>query len=154
MKGGDWVVMGPAPYFATCQRCDGTVPHPPLPLEMLEFTRYLKEAAEKHAKCLPKVAPKRIQRKRERGWRMPANARYVGRPGPFGNPYVVGETFTDLKGGVRDAAHAVELYRAVGGPPNYHRPPGIEALRGYDLACWCAIGEPCHADVLLEWANE
>ena len=27
------------------------------------------------------------------------------------------------------------------------------ALAGKDLACWCKPGAPCHADVLLEWAN-
>jgi len=27
------------------------------------------------------------------------------------------------------------------------------ALRGRDLACWCRLDEPCHADVLLEIAN-
>lgn len=27
-------------------------------------------------------------------------------------------------------------------------------LKGKNLACWCAQGEPCHADVLLEIANE
>jgi hypothetical protein len=26
-------------------------------------------------------------------------------------------------------------------------------LRGKNLACWCQIGQPCHADVLLEIAN-
>jgi hypothetical protein len=26
-------------------------------------------------------------------------------------------------------------------------------LRGKDLACWCPLGVPCHADVLLEIAN-
>lgn len=26
-------------------------------------------------------------------------------------------------------------------------------LRGKNLACWCKIGLPCHADVLLEIAN-
>lgn len=26
-------------------------------------------------------------------------------------------------------------------------------LRGKNLACWCKLGEPCHADVLLELAN-
>lgn len=26
-------------------------------------------------------------------------------------------------------------------------------LRGKDLACWCPLGQPCHADVLLELAN-
>ncbi|TIT42348.1 MAG: DUF4326 domain-containing protein [Mesorhizobium sp.] len=28
------------------------------------------------------------------------------------------------------------------------------ALRGKNLGCWCKIGEPCHADVLLELANK
>lgn len=27
-------------------------------------------------------------------------------------------------------------------------------LRGKNLACWCKPGSPCHADVLLELANE
>lgn len=26
-------------------------------------------------------------------------------------------------------------------------------LRGRDLACWCPLDQPCHADVLLEIAN-
>jgi len=26
-------------------------------------------------------------------------------------------------------------------------------LRGKNLMCWCEIGAPCHADVLLEIAN-
>lgn len=29
----------------------------------------------------------------------------------------------------------------------------IAPLRGRDLACWCPLGSPCHADVLLEVAN-
>tara|TARA_R110000868_G_scaffold389993_1_gene659426 strand:+ start:2789 stop:3202 length:414 start_codon:yes stop_codon:yes gene_type:complete len=29
----------------------------------------------------------------------------------------------------------------------------VEALRGKNLACWCAPDAPCHADVLLEIAN-
>jgi hypothetical protein len=27
------------------------------------------------------------------------------------------------------------------------------ALRGKNLACWCPLDQPCHADVLLEIAN-
>lgn len=27
------------------------------------------------------------------------------------------------------------------------------ALRGKNLACWCSLDGPCHADVLLEIAN-
>ena len=26
-------------------------------------------------------------------------------------------------------------------------------LGGSDLACWCPLDQPCHADVLLELAN-
>jgi hypothetical protein len=33
--------------------------------------------------------PQRIQRKRTRGWRIPNNAIYVGRPTVFGNPFLV-----------------------------------------------------------------
>ncbi|WP_245584702.1 DUF4326 domain-containing protein [Salipiger mucosus] len=27
-------------------------------------------------------------------------------------------------------------------------------LRGRDLACWCPLDRPCHADILLELANK
>ena len=30
----------------------------------------------------------------------------------------------------------------------------LHELRGKDLACWCKPGEPCHADVLIEVANQ
>lgn len=33
------------------------------------------------------MKPKRIQRKRSKGWRMPPNTVYVGRPGKYGNPF-------------------------------------------------------------------
>jgi hypothetical protein len=29
----------------------------------------------------------------------------------------------------------------------------LPELRGRDLACWCPLDEPCHADVLLEIVN-
>jgi hypothetical protein len=29
----------------------------------------------------------------------------------------------------------------------------MKDLRGLNLACWCALDHPCHADVLLEIAN-
>jgi hypothetical protein len=29
----------------------------------------------------------------------------------------------------------------------------LPQLRGRDLACWCALDAPCHADLLLELAN-
>lgn len=60
----------------------------------------------------------------------------------------------------------VELYRrALTEPtPDLHLRQGagkpwltvetvIAELAGKDLACWCALDAPCHADVLLEVAN-
>lgn len=29
----------------------------------------------------------------------------------------------------------------------------LDQLRGHDLCCWCKLGAPCHADVLLRLAN-
>lgn len=29
----------------------------------------------------------------------------------------------------------------------------LPELRGKNLACWCSLNRPCHADVLLELAN-
>lgn len=29
----------------------------------------------------------------------------------------------------------------------------MDTLRGRDLACWCPLDQPCHADVLLDLAN-
>ena len=30
----------------------------------------------------------------------------------------------------------------------------MDELRGKNLACWCPLDQPCHADVLLEIANK
>lgn len=103
--------------------------------------------------------PKRIQRRRTKGWRMPEGAVYVGRPTKWGNPYRVGTRamLSPLHNAqpitVRDARHAVHLYRRwLRGARVRIEDLGPE-LRGKDLACWCPLGQPCHADVLLEWAN-
>lgn len=34
-----------------------------------------------------------------------------------------------------------------------HHKHYLQDLRGKDLACWCPLDQPCHADVLLELAN-
>jgi hypothetical protein len=106
--------------------------------------------------------PKRIQRKRTKGWRMPEGAVYVGRPSRWGNPFVVG----DLKKFVNDdnpldiryifthtTEQAVKNFRWLVTQPS--RAEMIRAeLAGRDLACWCPLDQPCHADVLLEVANQ
>ena len=40
--------------------------------------------------------PRRIQRKRTKGWRMPEGAVYVGRPTKWGNPYPVMQRNNEL----------------------------------------------------------
>jgi hypothetical protein len=37
--------------------------------------------------------------------------------------------------------------------PSLPERPPLDELRGKDLLCWCPLGSPCHADVLLELAN-
>jgi hypothetical protein len=88
--------------------------------------------------------PKRIQRKRTKGWRMPENAVYVGRPTVFGNPVTIAD--------VGSAAKAIEAYRAIIDHEEILKLIRSN-LRGKDLACWCPLDQPCHADVLLEIAN-
>lgn len=57
-----------------------------------------------------------------------------------------------------DSTPEFPRYRVQHGPNpeivSWHRLSvrGLE-LRGKDLVCWCPLEEPCHADVLLEWAN-
>jgi hypothetical protein len=94
--------------------------------------------------------PKRIQRSREKGWKMPANAIYVGRPTVWGNPYVVGSQL--MNGETLTAGKAVELYEQHLAD-NFSERDIRHCLRGKDLACWCALDQPCHADVLLRIAN-
>ena len=90
--------------------------------------------------------PKRIQRRRTKGWRMGEGTVYVGRTTKWGNPFPV-------KKGIRTQAQAVAQFR------NWIQSrPGLiamaqEELAGRDLACWCPNGTVCHGDVLLEIAN-
>ena len=94
--------------------------------------------------------PKRIQRSRAKGWKMPANAIYVGRPTVWGNPYVVGSQL--MNGETLTAEKAVALYEQHLAD-NFSEGDVRHCLHDKDLACWCALDEPCHADVLLRIAN-
>ena len=94
--------------------------------------------------------PKRIQRSRAKGWKMPANAIYVGRPTVWGNPYVVGSRL--MNGETLTAEKAVALYEQHLAD-NFNERDIRHCLRDKDLACWCALDQPCHADVLLRIAN-
>lgn len=118
----------------------------------------------------------RIQLRRIKGWRLSTNARSVARPGYFGNPYRVGDVYLvseilpfpvptartwEGPCGAGDAdLHAVrcaDAEQAVAWYREWARlalePDKVLLLRGLDLACWCPLDQPCHADVLLEIAN-
>lgn len=97
---------------------------------------------------------------------MPEGAVYVGRPTKWGNPYqatqyeegstiaytvtgpglLVHSTFEQMRTAI---AYAVMLF----GLKLHVERPDLSELRGKDLACWCPLDQPCHADVLLEMAN-
>ena len=96
--------------------------------------------------------PIRIRRKRTKGWKMPANAVSVTRPGKWGNPFRVGIT-RPLD--CNDASEAVMEFRVwlTQAPNGQKLAADLHELRGKDLACFCPLDQPCHADVLLELAN-
>lgn len=56
-------------------------------------------------------------------------------------------------------AQVVELFRraVLTDTGRYRNTPSVAEiraeLRGRDLACWCPLDQPCHADVLLAIAN-
>lgn len=88
----------------------------------------------------PSPLPRRIQRRRTAGWRMPPGTLYVGRGTAYGNPHLVAE---------HGRAEALRLYAE-----HLHGNPALAArirrdLTGRDLACWCPPDRPCHADLLL-----
>lgn len=105
--------------------------------------------------------PKRIQRKRSKGWRKPDNTVCVTRPGMWGNPL----RFKDRS--QQEAERVVCGYRrllekalrgklAVTDEVSariHEQARRLDELRGKNLACFCPEGSPCHANVLLDLAN-
>lgn len=127
------------------------------------------------------MSPERIQRRRTPGWKLPPGAICVDRSSRWGNRYrlakredspfpmghavvldrrgELGPFFGGFSTALEAQAFAVELFRrallasrVVWDPPahaSYFGP-----LAGHDLACYCRPGDPCHAEVLLELANQ
>lgn len=128
------------------------------------------------------TAPVRIQLSRKRGFHLgkaslaangllPIN---VARPSKWGNPWRV-----KVRGSFHDGAdawagawdqeinypyhrtkeeaarRAVDCYEAalLEGRLLRFSAEDVSSLRGSNLACWCALDLPCHADVLLRLAN-
>ncbi len=100
--------------------------------------------------------PERIQLSRTKGWRKPEGAVVVARPSQWGNPFVV-EVAPPHRARRRAAQQrAVDLYRRalLHGQLEVVPLQVVRELAGRDLACWCPLDQPCHADVLLELANQ
>lgn len=128
-------------------------------------------------------APQRIQLRRTKGWRKPENTVLVSRPSVLGNPFhIMKEPTKPTTWSVHYVPHplvdcgrggfvnddiatraeairlAVDVYRewATSGPNHYMRVQYFVdewRLSGKNLACWCPLDQPCHADVLLDLAN-
>lgn len=106
--------------------------------------------------------PKRIQRRRTKGWKMPEGAVYVGRPGKWGNMFSV-EKMEDkwavidgrfhptarimhiLPDKVAAARTAVKIFSAQIQMDLMLFDLPFHELRGKDLACWCHLCE-AHKD--------
>ena len=106
------------------------------------------------------VMPKRIQRKREKGWKLPENAKIVTRPTRWGNPFPIGRRVrvvlknTEEHSVFMHRETSLELYRAwLYDHSREWLDNCVESLKGYDLACWCDLTSKCHADFLLEYVN-
>lgn len=105
--------------------------------------------------------PKRVQLSRKKGWRKPEGCVVVARPTKWGNPFNAQDA---ERVGYKDGRKmAVWAFRAWlrGALPCYDLVDrrrvilrDLQDLRGKDLACWCPLDAPCHADVLLEMAND
>jgi hypothetical protein len=103
------------------------------------------------------IRPKRIQLRRTKGWRKPEGAVVVARPSKWGNPWRVDPSRATNP--PRDeyratAAEVVALYcNWVRWAAPFTFADVRRELAGRDLACWCPLDQPCHADVLLAIAN-
>ena len=90
--------------------------------------------------------PQRFQRSRSKGARLPEGTVVVTRPTKWGNP-------PPLALGRREAVRRFRDDLLAGRLP-FTGEDATGELRGRDLACYCPLNGPCHADVLIEIANE
>lgn len=104
--------------------------------------------------------PIAVQRKRTRGYRLPPNTKSVTRPGPYGNPYKIGDRFPERLSvykwygdGTITADNCIPAFEAYAENRVLSEPEWLEPLRGFNLACFCPLDAPCHRNPLLILAN-
>ncbi|MES0882051.1 DUF4326 domain-containing protein [Roseibium sp. SCP14] len=95
------------------------------------------------------MSPARIQMTRKRPWRAEnPDAVKVDWSTKWGNPFRIGDEMPGMLGQPMDAEDACQCFELFAIP---NLP--VHELKGKDLACWCPLDAPCHADVLLKYAN-
>jgi hypothetical protein len=115
--------------------------------------------------------PQRMQLSRKRGFDLQAvsrklnglPAKRVTRPGKWGNPFAIEDIAkTDKLDAEAAQVKAVELCGqwlrgTLDKKLSPHPPPTRAEIRaeiaGYNLACWCRPGTPCHTETLIQVAN-
>ena len=73
---------------------------------------------------------------------------YIGRPSPFGNPFIIGRDGT-REDVIRKFKNKFYLWISLKG--NYYQ--SILKLKGKTLGCYC---KPlaCHGDIIVEYLNK
>lgn len=119
--------------------------------------------------CVALPLPYRVQLRRTKGWRKPEGVVVVSRPSKWGNPFTIAGCIdagfaadaTAARHVCADAFRSCLLYgfespwwAESAKERFYWIVDHLDELRGRNLACWCPLGDPCHADVLIELANE
>ena len=114
------------------------------------------------------TTPVRLRLSRRKGSSLQAASRatnglaavVVARPTRWGNPFVIGrdgtrERCVELHRKLLDGSVCTDCSAAVATQRAYqdHVARNLPQLRGKNLACWCPLDQPCHADVLLALAN-
>jgi hypothetical protein len=112
----------------------------------------------------------RIQLRHIRGGRNTPHTVVVSRPSNLGNLYRVGIEARDNAEAVaffeRDLEEArrrditpemLEVWRTnhrLGADGPFWIIENVHRWSGWNMACWCPLGRPCHGDVLLRMANQ
>ncbi|GAB4023325.1 DUF4326 domain-containing protein [Spirosoma migulaei] len=124
------------------------------------------------------VKPIRVQRKRTKGFKLPAGTVCVTRPGKWSNPFTVEEETVAITQKAKEAGFVpvrpiekqarnevvTKFHDMIADPYSHHVMPEIrerfiymrehlEDLTGKNLACFCSLDQRCHADILLKLAN-
>jgi ribosomal protein L34 len=103
--------------------------------------------------------PVRVQRKRTKGFNLQAASPNglpvvsVCRPGKWGNPHKISDHDGDVSKVVK--MYEVDLVSLVlkdkNGTPLFCQ---LNELKSKNLACFCGLDQPCHADPLIRLANQ